>query len=187
MSKCCEAPTELLQIETKLHLGCGDRRLPGFIHIDQREFPDVKVANVACLASLYQDNTIDLIYCSCLFEHFKRNDAPAILRHWRDLLKPSGTLRLSVPDFRTLAKLYVGGVALWRVIGPICGRQNADWNIHYSVYDKEYLSWLLTEAGFYHIREWSPYDTSKLPADYDDYSKATIDNQLITLNLEATA
>lgn len=172
-----------------LHLGCGNRYLPRFTHVDFRETPIVDiVADVSDLREHFDDNTIDLVYNSCLFEHFRRPDVPRVLAEWRRVLRPGGVLRLSVPDFDKLARLYVNeNVSIWRIIGPICGRQNEDWNTHYAIYDYEYLNWVLSEAGFYHIRRWNPFDTTKLPADYDDYSKAMIDNTLITLNLEATA
>ena len=74
---------------------------------------------------------------------------------------------------------------MWRIIGPLAGRQDYPANTHYMVYDFEYLAWTLGGAGFYDIRRW--YPAVVLPEDFDDYSKARINGRLISLNLEATA
>lgn len=170
----------------KLHLGCGHRLLDGFVNVDIE--PGVGADETLDITNLepFDDNSVDLIYACHVLEHIRRPVVLDTLREWRRVLRPGGTLRLSVPDFQILASLYIDdGVSLWRLIGPLCGRQNGEWNTHYSVYDKDYLSWLLTEAGFYHVRRWFP--TSDHPEGWDDYSLATIDSCYISLNLEATA
>ena len=57
----------------KLHLGCGDRRINGFINIDIQNSPAVDV--VADIMDLpYEENTVDVIYSCCMLEHFGRNN-----------------------------------------------------------------------------------------------------------------
>ena len=52
-----------------LNLGCGHRKMHGFINVDVREDldPDV-VANVTKIHEVYQD--VDLIYACHVLEHF---------------------------------------------------------------------------------------------------------------------
>ena len=170
----------------KLNIGCGNRHLPGFTRIDNREEtkPDM-VANALDLRG-YQDDSVEIVYASHILEHIPRPKLLDALREWRRVLEPGGIVRIAVPDFRILAELYLYQAApLWRVIGPLYGRQDYEGNTHHIAFDYHYLAWHLTEAGFYNIRYWCPVDV--LPEGYDDFSLATIDGELISLCLEATA
>lgn len=178
--------TEMEPQLLRLHLGCGKRRLPGFVHVDVR--PDVKpdVCAYLDLLTMFEDNSAELIYACHVLEHIPRQGVDDALREWRRLLAPGGTLRLSVPNFEELAALYAyDSVPMWRIVGPLYGRQDYPENTHYCGYDFDYLAWTLTEAGFYDVRKWEPDEV--LPAGYDDYSRARINGKPISLNVEATA
>lgn len=198
----------------KLHLGCGIRRvgMDDFIHVDIRPEvnPDV-IADVTnldgqfgteALERLYWawhatprvGNTIEadkvsslrieLIYWCHGLEHVPRPLVLPTLRKLRDILNPGGILRLSLPDFRVMAELYVmNGVKLSTVFGPIMGRQDYPENTHYGLYDSETLYALLTEAGFVNVHSYDPRVV--WPADFDDYSLAVMEGRFISLNAEA--
>ena len=170
----------------KLHLGCGHRRLEGYTNIDilPAVGPDI-VGDVTNLAELC-DCSAEIIYACHVFEHIPKPQVLNTLREWRRVLRPGGILRMSVPDFMVLAELYLyDAISMWRIVGPLAGRQDYPANTHYMIYDYEYLAWTLGEAGFYDIRRW--YPAVVLPDDFDDYSKARIQGRPISLNLEATA
>jgi len=170
----------------QLHLGCGNRKLDGFVNVDVRDevAPDI-VASVRNLDPV-GENSIDLIYACHVLEHVPRPELAETLAEWYRVLKPGGVLRISVPDFRTLAQLYIyNQVPMWLLIGALHGRQDHNWNKHFVTFDHHYLAWMLTEAGFIDVRHWNPAEVH--PAGWDDYSLATIDGELISLNLEATA
>lgn len=169
-----------------LHLGCGTRRLPGYVHVDSRPEvgPDV-VADVENLDA-FEDGVADIIYAAHLLEHIPRPHVIAVLEEWRRVLKPGGILRVSVPDFQVLAELYLyDAVSMWRLIGPLMGGQQYEGNTHFASYDYEYLAWMLGLAGYYDIRRWQPWLVH--PLDYDDISLAKIQGKYISLNVEATA
>ena len=168
-----------------LHLGCGTRKLPGWTGVDSREDAGADVVADVRNLGLWESGEVETIYASHVLEHVPRPDLLQTLREWRRVLRPGGLLRISVPDFGALAALYQEGVSFWRIVGPVYGRQDYEWNTHYIGFDYEYLAWLLGEAGFYDIRHWSP--VSWLPAGFDDYSLARINGTLISLCVEATA
>lgn len=167
----------------RLHLGCGRRHLPGYVNVDARAsvHPDVQ-ADIGHLP--VEDGAARLIYACHLLEHIRRPDVGIVLAEWRRVLRPGGILRVAVPNFDALAFLYAEGVPLWRLIGPMMGRQDYPENTHYIAFDYDYLAWHLTEAAFHTVRRWSlPHPD--FPDGWDDYSQATIDGLPISLNVEA--
>lgn len=173
----------------KLHLGCGKRHIPGFVHIDAVEYPHVDhVATIDNLGFMGAD-TVDLIYTCHVLEHFRRKDVGRVLREWLRVLKPGGTLRVSVPDFARLCEVYQKHGDINQVIGPIFGRQDYLYNIHYNVFDERSLSALLQECGYTDVSRYDWRETEH--ADVDDYSQAYIPHMdkdngvLISLNMEA--
>lgn len=176
----------------KLHLGCGKRHLDGYINIDSRADVGADVVCDVTDLSQYMDGCADVVYACHVLEHVPRNKTLDVLREWRRVLKPGGILRLAVPDFRALARLYRDDkVPLWRLIGPLVGRQDYPENTHYNIFDYDYLAWHLEQAGFYRVREWGPVtglwygDDEFNIYNLDDYSRAAVDGKPISLNVEA--
>jgi predicted SAM-dependent methyltransferase len=172
----------------KLHLGCGKRFIPGFIHIDAIDYPHVDHVSTIDSLSFIGDSTVDVIYNCHVLEHFKRRDVGRVLGEWFRVLKPLGVLRISVPDFASLCDVYRRYGRLDLVIGALFGRQDYLYNIHYNVFDYDELSATLERAGFVDVRR---YDWRKTEhADVDDYSQAYIPHMdkengtLISLNVE---
>jgi predicted SAM-dependent methyltransferase len=172
----------------KLHLGCGKRFIPGFVHIDAVDYPHMDhVATIDNLSFIPTDS-VDLIYNCHVLEHFKRRDVDRVLREWQRVLKPSGTLRVSVPDFSKICEIYQRQSQLDLVIGALFGRQDYLYNIHYNVFDFASLSRSLEQAGFVNARRYDWRQTEH--ADIDDFSQAYIPHMdkehgtLISLNVE---
>jgi len=90
----------------RLNLGCGRFKMDGFVNIDQLEIvePDL-VADATKLC--YEPNSVDEIYCGHLLEHLSWDEGQIALKHWLDILKPRGTIRVVVPNFDVLAKRYL--------------------------------------------------------------------------------
>jgi predicted SAM-dependent methyltransferase len=172
----------------KLHLGCGKRFLPGFIHVDAVDYPHIDHVSTIDNLSFLPDESVDLIYNCHVLEHFKRREVGRVLREWYRVLKPGGVLRTSVPDFAALCEVYSRHQDLGLVIGPLFGRQDYLYNIHYNVFDLASLARELKAAGFADIRSYRWQDTEH--ADIDDYSQAYVPHMekqtglLISLNVE---
>jgi len=174
----------------KLHLGCGKRYIPGFIHIDGLAYPHVDYVQPIDRLDNISSDSCSLIYACHVLEHFKRFEVEKVLQEWCRVLKHGATIRLSVPDLRALALLYLETGNLDLVAGPICGRQDHQLNIHYNVFDYPSMTRLLESCGFIDVRiyNWRKTEHSNV----DDFSQAYIphmdkDNgRLISLNVEAT-
>lgn len=172
----------------KLHLGCGKRYIKGFVHIDILDYPHIDHISSIDNLSFLADNSVDLIYNCHVLEHFKINDVARVVKEWNRVLKPEGLLRSSVPDFKKICRVYTNTENLDLVKGPVFGRQDYLYNIHYNIFDKKSLTTLLEANNFYNIREYDWRETEH--AEVDDYSQAYIPHMdkengtLISLNLE---
>jgi len=170
--------------ELKLHLGCGKRFIPGFIHIDRKKFDHVDHIQCIELLPQFADDSVDLIYASHALAYMKKPERA--MKEWRRVLKPGGILRLATPDFAKLCEVYMKEKKLHQVQGPIYGH----WDDiqHYTCYDLDSLHSLSHIAGFKSIREYDWRETEH--ADIDDYSQAYIPHldkefgTLISLNVE---
>jgi predicted SAM-dependent methyltransferase len=178
-----------------LHLGCGKRYIPGFIHIDLANFPHIGYRCGIDGLTMFEDECIDLIYCCHALQYFDRSEALSALREWRRVLKHGCFLRLAVPDFAALVQLYQRTNELTRVLGPLFGRIEVDAPFgktvlyHKTTYDYGSLKAVCEEAGFRSIRRYDWRDT--IHKDYDDFSQAYFPHLekeyglLLSLNIEA--
>jgi len=179
----------------KLHLGCGRRYIPGFIHVDLDDFPHVDYRHDVRTLPEYGDDAVGLIYACHVLEYFDRVEVLEVLREWRRVLAPGGTLRVAVPDFAALVEVYRKYGELGRVVGPLYGRisvrtpQGPAVAYHRTTYDFESLDAVLREAGFENARryDWRATEHSQI----DDFTQAYMPHMnkdhglLIGLNVDA--
>ena len=108
---------------------------------------------------------------------------------------PGGLLRLAVPDFEALIKIYQKTGELSRVLGPLYGKMTIQTEQgpatlhHKTTYDQVSLSILLEECGFLGPEHWDWRGTEH--ASVDDHSQAYFPHMqkdtgiLVSLNLQA--
>lgn len=172
-----------------LHLGCGKINHPDFINIDGFPFPHVHYVRSIADLSNFKNGSVDLIYaCHCL-EHFPYGQVASVLTEWHRVLKQDGTLRISVPDFDRLLKIYEDtGHNIDMIIGPLMGGHCNRLDYHLTVFTAASLSEILTQVGFQEVREWQP--GSGTLTTFDDWSSRQLtrsgNSYPISLNLEAT-
>lgn len=186
----------------KYHIGCGKRDFgPDWIHIDGEKHPHVKDDDVFLWNA--ETGAADIIYSSHLLEYMDLMDAYILLGQWHRALKPGGILRVAVPDFEAMARLYASDpekYPLKSFIGPLYGKMIMGNSIiyHKYCYDFTTLKNLLLVIDFTKVERYNWCKTEH--AHIDDHSKAylphdpeairtgtfTDKHTLISLNVEAT-
>jgi predicted SAM-dependent methyltransferase len=148
-------------IPMKLHIGCGEKYLEGYVNID---FPDSEQSIIKTKADVfyknmgelsYAENSIDEIRSHHLFEHFSRAEALKLLTRWRGWLKPDGVLVIETPDFTTSAAMFLQSGSLKRrfqLSRHIYGSQEAGWAQHKDYWDKDKFAYVLGKLGFKKIK-----------------------------------
>lgn len=142
----------------KLHLGCGQRYLDGYVNID---FPasehTVQVESVAdrhadLLALAYPEASVEEIRLHHVFEHFARHTACALVASWQSWLKDGGRLRIEVPDLvlTGLAALNPFFSSRRKSVAErhLFGSHEADWASHKEAYSIGQLRKLVQAFGF---------------------------------------
>lgn len=178
----------------RLHLGCGKRYIPGFVHIDLADYPHIDHRHDVRSLPMLRDGAAELAYACHVLEYFDRVEVADVLGEWKRVLQSGGVLRLAVPDFEALSAVYARDHELDRIIGPLFGRWNAPGTsgmiYHRTTYDFASLQAVLESAGFRDVRRYDWRET--IHKDYDDYSQAYLPHldkahgTLISLNVEAT-
>jgi len=175
----------------KLNLGCGKRNFgEDWIHIDGSNYSHIHSHNIVDLP--FDNETLDLIYASHVFEYFDREECINVLQKWKRCLKLNGILRLAVPNFAMYSKLYnEGKITLDQCLGPLYGKwkmTDTETLYHKTTYDFDSLKKVLEESGFNNVKLW---DWSKTQhSAYDDYSQSYIphmdkeNGSLMSLNIE---
>jgi predicted SAM-dependent methyltransferase len=173
----------------KLHLGCGNKILEGFINVDIRPNEGVDIIdNIGILESIEKES-VEFIYCCHVLEHFGRFEYLEVLKRWYEVLLKGGTLRLSVPDLEKVFEQYKNGTSLKKLLGFLYGGQTYPQNYHYIGFDFNSLKEDLEMIGFKNIRLWDWKKTEY--SHIDDFSQAYLphmekeNGMLMSLNIEA--
>jgi len=174
----------------KLHIGCGNKYLAGYKHVDVIQYDHVDFVCDARHLKMIKDETASEIYACHILEHVERSEVSDVLHEWNRVLRSGGVIRIAVPDFEAIVEEYRDNRDLMCFQGLIFGGQTYDYNFHHVAFDFEVLKNFLEDAGFSNIEkyDWREF----LPEGYDDYSRAYLphmdfDNgRLMSLNILAT-
>ncbi len=152
--------TEMASTSLKLHIGCGEKYLPGYVNID---YPPAEHTVMKVRADVYEDiraldypeGSVDEVRNHHLFEHFSRTEALKLLFAWRRWLKPDGLLVIETPDFQRCARAYTFALSEHRRLQlgrHMLGSQEAKWAYHYDFWDKPKYKYVLKVFGFKRVR-----------------------------------
>jgi predicted SAM-dependent methyltransferase len=137
----------------RLHLGCGQSRIPGWLNIDVQALPGVD--RVLDVRNGLPFENVAAIYAEHFLEHLDVADGLACLAECRRALAPEGILRISTPNLDwVLASHYRYGQ--WPTEEDAisdCFRMNRafhGWG-HRFLYNRQALVAALRAAGFLEI------------------------------------
>ena len=169
--------------KVKLHLGCGKRYLPGFLHIDiDNSVEHLDHCSDISDLSMFADDSVDEIYTCGAIGYYDPDERSALFEEWHRVLKKNGTLRISVVDFEKQIEVYLNSnknLTHIGVMGPIFGIWNyKDKNgvdrkaYKKTAYDFDTLRDVLLGHGFFDYKRYNWKDF--LPDNYDDFSAAYV-------------
>lgn len=182
----------------KLHIGCGekvlkisggDNKIEVYKNVDLLDLPHIDYRTSADNLYMIEDNTIEEIYACHVLEHFGRYDSIKVINEWYRVLKHNGILRIAVPNFESIVKVYSQGMDIEKIMGLLYGGQNYKYNFHYQTFDFNRLKKLLHASNFKNIQlyNWEEF----LPENFDDFSRAYLPHMdfengtLMSLNVKA--
>ena len=139
----------------KLHLGCGNIRIDGFINIDVNYLPNVDVVDNVIHLRKFEKNSVDLIYTSNVLEHLGRWEYKPALQRWYELLKRGGILRICVPDFQAICEYYMETKDLESLYPALYAGQDNPQNFHYWCWDFKTLKKDLESVGFINVKRYA--------------------------------
>jgi predicted SAM-dependent methyltransferase len=181
--ECVAAPSENCSSEPfRLHIGGREPR-HGWKIINIQPGPYVDYVGSCTSLQQFADNTIDEVYASHVLEHLGfRDELPKALREiWR-VLKPGGTLKISVPDFEILCSLFINPKIpkeqKFSLMMHVFGAQEDNYDFHKVGLTRDFLCQFLKQAGFSGMKRVDEFGL------FNDYSSFRRFGILISLNLE---
>ena len=178
------------QHSQKLHLGCFQKKIHGFINVDVRSDVNPDVVDDAFTLKKFKNNSTDIILAVHILEHLDRKSVKFALARWIGVLKNKGQVFISVPDMQAVCEHYIYHKDLKILQAFLGGSQNHPFDCHLSHFDFKTLKELLEDVGFKDIK---PYDRWKTNWAYvDDYSAAYLphkdfkNGRIMSLNITAT-
>ncbi|TYQ25777.1 class I SAM-dependent methyltransferase [Pseudanabaena sp. UWO310] len=109
-----------------VNIGCGNVYHLNWINLDLVSSSPNVIAWDFRHGIPYDSNTFNVCYSSHLIEHFTQNEAKKLLTECLRVLRPSGIIRLAVPDLEAIARNYL--LALERSLsGNIEAQADYEW------------------------------------------------------------
>ncbi|NWF72393.1 MAG: methyltransferase domain-containing protein [Nitrospirae bacterium] len=158
----------------RLHLGCGQALLPGWINMDCYPPTPVQGTEILMLDMRRRwplaDGSASALFSEHFLEHLPFETVRGhVLREIYRVLEPEGQVRIGVPDGEYFVEQYVASKrgAAEALYEQACQGKSpmvmlneiAHGHGHYFVYDFETMRQILEEAGFTGVRRMSPGST----------------------------
>ena len=136
--------------EMKLNIGCGWKRMEGYVGVDIRKS---RAADVVAPAwdLPYDDASIKEIFTSHMLEHLDEDQVDKTLKEWHRVLRPNGKVVIRTPDIEKYMELFLHRDEEWKEtwgLRYIFGYQRRAHDIHYTGWWKERFRRLLPKYGF---------------------------------------
>jgi len=174
--------------EIKINIGCGLSGIPGWFNFDNS--PTIIASRIPVLRRLlkvpswpsdvrrldvrnglpFANGSVRYIYSSHTFEHFTYDESLGIAKECFRVLRPSGILRVVVPDLSLIVSEYLADpepLASHRLVSRLSLKRSLQDIVHpgsnhSQMFDARSLVHLLNTAGFTNS-EVSSYRVSEIP------------------------
>ena len=171
----------------KLHLGCGEKLLAGWINADGQPGDGIDLVldiHKGELASIPGDSLLR-IYTSHLIEHLYVDHLPPALAHMRRMLQPGGVLTIATTSLEAIYQnAYLKGYVPRQWNCYLFGNTHSIHHpmmAHRQTFTAPYLTELLMNAGFREVRPWTTEQYPEIHA-LNDCARTSWH---VTLSLEA--
>lgn len=167
----------------RLHVG-GEQVKAGWKILNVRVGEGVDYVGDCCDLGRFEDGSVEEIYASHVLEHLGYvQKLPRSLAEFHRVLAPGGVLRISVPDFEVLCRLFLdprlSAEERFHVMRMAFGGQTDPYDFHQVGLTYEFLGGYLQAAGF---PAWERVPEFGL---FDDDSALRMRGSLISLNVVA--
>jgi len=152
-----ESMADTATTRPRLHLGCGERYLDGYVNIDypstehtvQQTSPADQLADITQLR--YEPESVEEVRLHHVFEHFDRPTALRLLIDWHEWLVDGGRLVIETPDFERSVRAFLRPVARGdrgTILRHVFGSHEAAWAVHWDGWYAERYMRTLGALGF---------------------------------------
>lgn len=161
----------------RVHLGCADKIMPGYVNCDSRSLPGVdKVFDMETFPWPFDSGTVGYILTMETLEHLSWRVQEKVFAEIYRILDVGGRISIQVPDIGQMCMDYVNGTicdcvphkaaddgfkakadcpkcaGLARVnptrwVMAFCGAQKHPWDVHKTMFTKEYIEELTAKSG----------------------------------------
>ena len=157
----------------RLNWGCGTNPMRGWINSDQKVGPGIDLSCDIRNGLPLESNSIDYIVSIHALEEVPYPDLLPVLRELRRVLKPNGTLRLSLPDLDKGIQAYLRGDRDYFLIPDdevtsIGGKlivQLIWYGYSRTLFTYDFIEELLQKAGFQYVSQCRHKETRSPYAD----------------------
>ena len=144
----------------RLNWGCGSWVEPGWINSDMKDLPGIDIACDIREGLPLPDGSIDYIVSIHSLPELPYDDLVPALKELRRVLKPSGVLRLGLPDLEKAIDAYRRGDKSYflvpdehaRTIGGKLAVQMVWYGYSRSLFTMDFVQELLASAGYSNVR-----------------------------------
>jgi len=150
----------------KLNLGCGVKRLEGYINVDLDLSVNPDIISSAVDLKIFNECSIEEIFASHLIEHLSYSEFDTAIHEWYRVLKHGGIIILECPDFEALCKefLKVSEEEKWvsyrktwnSLIKHFYGKQTTPYHFHKNGFTRNRLKSILASVGFRDVEFLEP-------------------------------
>jgi predicted SAM-dependent methyltransferase len=98
----------------RLHIGCGEHPLPGWLNIDRVARAPGVVTDIDATCLPCADASVESVLAEHVFEHFSFDEEGKVWREMARVLLPGGTLTVEVPDFEWVCATFLAAHDEWR-------------------------------------------------------------------------